>query len=166
MVFVVNRDAMLVRRNANVSLLADGLRAVTGAVLSVFATGQRRQIQTGTAVIGIRGTAVYIEAERERTYVWHLLWRSVARAARRSAARETVRTAHHEQPRLRYGDGRAAEDHARAGAQPHRRRAHPAREPGRAPAAVHRPGRSALLGKKIFNVQGGYLPTAKSPSFS
>src|SRR5258706_12939515 len=69
MVFVVNRDAMLVRRNANVSLLADGLRAVTGAVLSVFATGQRRQIQTGTAVIGIRGTAVYIQAEQDRSHV-------------------------------------------------------------------------------------------------
>src|SRR5713226_6678985 len=60
MVFVVNRDAMLVRRNANVSLLVDGLRAVTGAVLSVFASGERKQIQTATAVIGIRGTALYI----------------------------------------------------------------------------------------------------------
>jgi hypothetical protein len=69
MVFVVNRDAMLVRRNSNVSLLADGLRAVTGAVLSVFASGQRKQIVTGTAVIGIRGTGVYVEAEQDRSYV-------------------------------------------------------------------------------------------------
>src|SRR5258706_8321566 len=69
-VFVVNRDAMLVRRDANVSLLADGLRAVTGAVLSVFASGQRKQIVTGTAVIGIRGTGVYLEAEQDPPYVF------------------------------------------------------------------------------------------------
>jgi ribosomal 50S subunit-recycling heat shock protein len=99
MVFVVNRDAMLVRRNANVSLLADGLRAVTGAVLSVFASGQRKQIVTGTAVIGIRGTAVYIEAEGERTYVCTCYGEASLEPVGDPAARETVRTAHHEQPR-------------------------------------------------------------------
>jgi hypothetical protein len=99
MVFVVNRDAMLVRRNANVSLLADGLRAVTGAVLCVFASGQRKQIQTGTAVIGIRGTAVYIEAERERSYVCTCYGEASLEPIGDPASRETVRTAHHEQPR-------------------------------------------------------------------
>jgi hypothetical protein len=99
MVFVVNRDAMLVRRSANVSLLADGLRAVTGAVLSVFASGQRKQIQTGTAVIGIRGTAVYVEAESERTYVCTCYGEASLEPLGDPAARETVRTAHHEQPR-------------------------------------------------------------------
>jgi hypothetical protein len=99
MVFVVNRDAMLVRRDASVSLLADGLRVVTGAVLSVFASGQRKQIQTGTAVIGIRGTAVYIEAERERTYVCTCYGEASLEPVGDPASRETVRTAHHEKPR-------------------------------------------------------------------
>jgi len=99
MVFVVNRDAMLVRRSSNVSLLADGLRAVTGAVLSVFASGERKQIRTETAVIGIRGTAVYVEAERERSYVCTCYGEASLEPLGDPAARETVRTSHHEQPR-------------------------------------------------------------------
>ena len=99
MVFVVNRDAMLVRRNSNVSLLADGLRAVTGAVLSVFASGQRKQIVTATAVIGIRGTGVYVEAERERSYICTCYGEASLEPLGEPAARETVRTSHHEQPR-------------------------------------------------------------------
>jgi hypothetical protein len=99
MVFVVNRDAMLVRRNSNVSLLADGLRAATGAVLSVFASGQRKQIVTGTAVIGIRGTGVYVEAEQDRSYVCACYGEVTLEPIGDPAARETVRTSHHEQPR-------------------------------------------------------------------
>jgi hypothetical protein len=99
MVFVVNRDAMLVRRNASVSLLVDGLRAVTGAVLSVFASGERKQIVTPTSVIGIRGTGVYIEAESERTYVCTCYGEASLEPTGDPASREIVRTAHHEQPR-------------------------------------------------------------------
>ena len=99
MVFVVNRDAMLVRRGSNVSLLADGLRAVTGAVLSVFASGQRKQIVTGTAVIGIRGTGVYVEAGQDRSYVCACYGEVTLEPIGDPAARETVRTSHHEQPR-------------------------------------------------------------------
>jgi hypothetical protein len=99
MLFVVNRDAMLVRRNSNVSLLADGLRAATGAVLSVFASGQRKQIVTGTAVIGIRGTGVYVEAEQDRSYVCACYGEVTLEPIGDPAARETVRTSHHEQPR-------------------------------------------------------------------
>jgi hypothetical protein len=105
MVFVVGRDAMLVRRNSNVSLLADGLRAVTGAILSVFASGERKQIQTGTAVIGIRGTAVYIEVEESRTYVCTCYGEAVLEPAGDPSSRETVRTAHHEQPRYIMASG-------------------------------------------------------------
>jgi hypothetical protein len=105
MVFVVARDAMLVRRNSNLSLLADGLRAVTGAILSVFASGERKQIQTGTAVIGIRGTAVYIEAEATRTYVCTCYGEAVLEPAGDPSSRETVRTAHHEQPRYIMASG-------------------------------------------------------------
>ena len=105
MVFVVNRDAMLVRRNANMSLLADGLRAVTGAVLSVFASGERKQIQTETATIGIRGTAVYLEAERERTYICTCYGEAVLEPRFDPSSAETVRTAHHEQPRYIMANG-------------------------------------------------------------
>ncbi len=99
MVFVVNRDAMLVRRNSNIALLADGLRAVTGAVLSVFAGGQAKQIRTGTATIGIRGTGVYVEAEPQRSYVCTCYGEAFLEPIGDPASRETVRTSHHEQPR-------------------------------------------------------------------
>lgn len=98
-IFVAGSDAMLVRRQTSASLLKDGLRIVTGAVLSVFAPGERRQIQTGTAVIGIRGTAVYVEAEPSRSYVCTCYGEAVLEPRADPAARETVRTMHHEQPR-------------------------------------------------------------------
>ena len=98
-VFVLNRDAMLVRRNSNVALLANGLRVVTGAVLSVFASGERKQIRTETAVIGIRGTAVYVEAQAQRSYVCTCYGEADLEPLGDPASRETVRTSHHEQPR-------------------------------------------------------------------
>ncbi len=98
-VFVVGRDALLVRRNSELALLADGFRAVTGAILSVFARGPRKQIRTETAVIGIRGTAVYIEAEASRTYVCTCYGEAVLEPRADPSARQTVRTRHHEQPR-------------------------------------------------------------------
>jgi len=97
-VFVVGKDAMLVRRNSKLSILKTGLRIVTGAVLSVFGGG-RRQLRTPTANIGIRGTAVYIEAERSRTYVCTCYGEAVLEPRADPKARETVRTLHHEQPR-------------------------------------------------------------------
>ena len=98
-VFVMGRDAMLVRRDSQVSLLADGFRAVTGAILAVFASGPRKQIRTETAVIGIRGTAVYVEAEAARTYVCTCYGEALLQPLAAPSAGETVRTRHHEQPR-------------------------------------------------------------------
>lgn len=98
-VFVVGRDAMLVRKRSSLALVESGLRIVSGAVLSVFEPGRRRRIETGTAVIGIRGTAVYVEAEPARSYVCTCYGEAVLEPKGDPAARETVRTMHHEQPR-------------------------------------------------------------------
>ncbi|HXM81064.1 MAG TPA: hypothetical protein VN929_03960 [Burkholderiales bacterium] len=103
LVFVIGKDAMLVRRDSEVSLIKNGLRIVTGALLGVFAG--RRQLETGTAVIGIRGTAVYIEAERSRTYVCTCYGEAVLEPRGDPKARETVRTQHHEQPRYIMAQG-------------------------------------------------------------
>jgi len=103
-VFVVDKDAVLVRRNSGLSILKTGLRIVSGAVLSVFGDG-RRQLRTPTANIGIRGTAVYIEAERGRTYVCTCYGEAVLEPRGDPAARETVRTLHHEQPRYIMAEG-------------------------------------------------------------
>ena len=96
---VVGRDAMLVRRNSTLNVVANGFRLVTGAVLTVFSPGRSRQLTTPTATIGIRGTAVYLEAERGRTYACTCYGEAELGSAFDPSARETVRTKHHEQPR-------------------------------------------------------------------
>jgi hypothetical protein len=98
LVFVVGRDAYLVRERSRLSFAADALRIATGAVLSVFGSGRRR-IETATATIGIRGTGVYVEAEPERTYVCTCYGEVDLEARDDPASRETVRTRHHEAPR-------------------------------------------------------------------
>lgn len=98
-VFVVGRDAMMVRPNSSLTLVTNGFRLVTGAVLSVFSPGEAKQLRTPTATIGIRGTAAYIEVEPERTYICTCYGEAVLEPLADPAARETVRTRHHEQPR-------------------------------------------------------------------
>jgi len=111
-VFVTGKDAFLVRANSRVeaqgtagALTLAGLRVVTGAVLSVFSPGERKALSTPTATIGIRGTAVYLEAEDARTYVCTCYGEAEIVSAMDPAARETVRTQHHEQPRYVMGMG-------------------------------------------------------------
>ena len=77
---------------------------ITGAVLSVFGDG-RRQLRTPSANIGIRGTAVYLEVEPSRTYVCTCYGEAVLEPRGDPAARETVRTLHHEQPRYIMAEG-------------------------------------------------------------
>lgn len=111
-VFVTGKDAFLVRSNARVeaqgaagALVLSGLRIVTGAVLSVFTPGERKTLRTPTATIGIRGTALYVEAEEARTYVCTCYGEVEIVSAMDPSARETVRTQHHEQPRYVMGMG-------------------------------------------------------------
>lgn len=105
-VFVVGRDAFMVRADSRVDLLKrgdspllTGLRIVSGKILSVFSPGRRREIQSLTATIGIRGTALYVEAEADRTYVCTCYGTVVIASRDNPKARETIRTKHHEQPR-------------------------------------------------------------------
>jgi hypothetical protein len=105
-VFVVGRDAFMIRPDSNVELLRrgsspvlTGLRILSGKILSVFSPGRKRVIHAETATIGIRGTAVYVEVETERTYVC-TCYGTVELASRDDpSARETIRTRHHDQPR-------------------------------------------------------------------
>ena len=99
MVFVVQRDAILLRRSSSLELLKNGFRLVSGAALAVFAPGARKTLQTPTATVGIRGTAAYLQAERARTYVCICYGEAVLEPVADPKVRETVRTRHHEQPR-------------------------------------------------------------------
>lgn len=112
LVFVIGKDAMLVRANTRVTvsgrtgeLVAAGLRIVTGAVLSVFSPGARRAITVRTATIGIRGTAVYAEDLRDRAYICTCYGIADIAAADDPSVHETVQTKHHDQPRYLYPAG-------------------------------------------------------------
>jgi hypothetical protein len=105
LVFVVERDAVLLRRSSSLEVLKNGFRLVSGAALAVFAPGARKTVQTPTATVGIRGTAAYFEAERSRTYVCICYGEAVLEPVADPKARETVRTKHHEQPRYIMASG-------------------------------------------------------------
>ncbi len=112
LVFVAERDAFLVRGDSRIefgSAAARGavtvLRVLTGALLSVFESGARREIRTTTATIGIRGTGIYVETAARRTYACTCYGEAVLTPVDDPAAAETVRTRRHDQPRYIYGKG-------------------------------------------------------------
>jgi hypothetical protein len=104
LVFVVGRDAYMVRERSSLAFGAGVLRLAAGAMLSVFGGGARR-IETRTATIGIRGTGIYVEVEPARTYVCTCYGEAELAARDDPSARETVRTRHHEAPRYIMGAG-------------------------------------------------------------
>jgi hypothetical protein len=112
LVVVIERDAFLVRANSRVEFGSAAaksavtlLRILTGAMLSVFESGQRREIRTTTATIGIRGTGIYVAIEPQRTYACTCYGEAVLTPVDDPAAAETVRTRRHDQPRYIYGKG-------------------------------------------------------------
>jgi hypothetical protein len=102
--FVVGKDAFILRANSTLelsgdnNLLVSGLRLVTGAVLSVFGK-TRHHISTSNAVIGIRGTGIYVEAEPELTYVCTCYGTVEIAAADDPTSQETIVSKHHDAPR-------------------------------------------------------------------
>jgi hypothetical protein len=101
-VFVVNRDAFLLRANSRLDVgdaAADVFRIVTGALLSVYQPGRRKTLRAQNATIGIRGTGIYVESAPDKTYVCTCYGESELVPADDPGAAETVRTNHHEQPR-------------------------------------------------------------------
>lgn len=71
-VFVVDKDAYMLRENSRLSLIVknsiiDTLRLFSGKLLSVFGSGHKK-LQTPIATIGIRGTGTYMTAEPHQTY--------------------------------------------------------------------------------------------------
>ena len=112
LVFVVDRDAFMVRGNSRIELTGDaarsalsGLRVLTGAILSVFEPGRGKGIRTATATIGIRGTGIYVEVEKIRTYACTCYGEAELVPVDEPKEAETVRTAHHDQPRYIYPKG-------------------------------------------------------------
>ena len=110
-VFVIGRDAFLMRENSRVELnpnLIDrkkseisGFNLRSGAILSVFAR-KNRTIRTLSVLIGIRGTGVYIETDSNKTYVCTCYGTSYMQVIDSPEINETVTTLYHDQPRSIY----------------------------------------------------------------
>jgi len=110
-VFVIGRDAFLIRGNSRLELKPNllngkqneisGFDLKSGAILSVFVR-KKRTLRTLTAVIGIRGTGVYLETDSEKTYVCTCYGTSHLQVKDVPEINETVTTLHHDQPRFIY----------------------------------------------------------------
>lgn len=114
-VFRVGRDAYLLRENSGIELssddgiVVDGLRLLTGSLLSVFSerpAGRSLRLSTPEASIGIRGTGIYVESEARLTYVCTCYGEVELGALDDPATSETIRTEHHEAPRYVLSEAR------------------------------------------------------------
>ena len=104
-IFAVANDAFLLRSNSELKmgssggLLVEGMRILTGRILSVF--GEREAphtITAATATIGIRGTGVYVESEPGQTYVCTCYGQTrVAASADPNQSRD-IETTYHDKP--------------------------------------------------------------------
>ncbi len=106
-VFVVGGDSFLLRNNSSIEIegagfAVRGLRALSGALLSVFASRDRSNqvtMRATTATIGVRGTGVYLEVEPELTYVCTCYGRVRLAAAADPGDAEDIETKNHDMPR-------------------------------------------------------------------
>lgn len=109
-IFVVGKDAFILRESSELhlsggDLLVDGLRLVTGALLSVFGKS-RHHLATPTASIGIRGTGLYVEAQPDLSYVCTCYGKTAISAVADPANSENIESKHHDAPRYVQADGR------------------------------------------------------------
>jgi len=114
---IVGEHAFLLRENSRIEFFPvyfeqDGvvsgtLKVATGAMLSVFGPTRKTFVETPLAIVGIRGTACYVDSRPERTYACVCYGiGELSNAARRLL--ETVETTHHDAPRYIYPPGAPA----------------------------------------------------------
>ena len=108
--FVDAKDAFLLRSNTILKIKNHknnkrivGFEVIKGGVLSVFSK-KKRKIRTPSALIGIRGTGVYIEVDKEKTYICTCYGKAILQRKDNLDIKETVKTSHHDEPRYIYID--------------------------------------------------------------
>jgi hypothetical protein len=108
-IYLIGQDAFLQRGGTHVSFgeraAADFLRVLSGRLLSVFGSGEKR-LAVGTATLGIRGTACYIEEEAARTYFCLCYGEVEVIPKVAPQQREIYRTTHHDHPIYIHADPR------------------------------------------------------------
>ena len=108
-IFVVERDAFMLRSNSHleisgVTTAVKTLNLLAGKLLSVFDKGEKKII-VPTATMGIRGTAIYAEADTVRSYLCTCYGTVVIQSNSNPAVQETVKTKKHDAPRYIYANG-------------------------------------------------------------
>ena len=108
-IFVVERDAFMLRSNSHLELSGiEGaiktLNLLTGKILSVFDQGEKKII-VPTATMGIRGTAIYAEADPVRSYLCTCYGTVNIQSNSNPSVQETVVTKRHDAPRYIYASG-------------------------------------------------------------
>jgi hypothetical protein len=103
LIFVVGFDAFLLRERSRLELSGEGvlvntMRLATGALLSVFGSGQKRVV-TSTSASGIRGTGLYVESEPERSYVCTCYGAVQIATLADASVTERIVSRHHDAPR-------------------------------------------------------------------
>jgi hypothetical protein len=84
--FSIDGDAFLLKELTSVkvgdkaSVVINVLRLFTGKLLSVFEKGRKREIITGAATIGIRGTACFLNVASKSTYYCNCYGKTVLKA--------------------------------------------------------------------------------------
>ncbi len=113
-IFVVNKDSFILRSNSKLTLPLPVAASVSsafsldrGKVLTVLAS-RRTQIKTPSAVIGIRGTGVYLEVEPDRSYVCTCYGIANLATVDDPAVNETIASRHHDAPKYILADTSAA----------------------------------------------------------
>jgi hypothetical protein len=132
-IFVVGKDAFIMREGGRLELSSDpvalasaaglsgirlaeaessilsGLRLISGKLLSVFggrSRDERLGMRSPTATVGIRGTGLYMESEPDRTYVC-TCYGATRLATADDATSEDIVATHHDSPRYILADGAA-----------------------------------------------------------
>lgn len=113
-IFVVGKDAFILRSNSNLKLSGKGLlihslRMFTGKMLSVFGRRPKQEallsVTTPTATIGIRGTGVYFESEPDLSYVCTCYGTTQLQSQSDPSSFEEIISKHHDAPRYITRDG-------------------------------------------------------------
>lgn len=108
-VFVVGTQALLLRENSSVTLQTVQQPQLTihrGRLLSVSRNLPIR-ITTPTAIVGVRGTGWYAEAEEDQTYFCTCYGSTSITAATDASSQRDITSAHHDQPVYIVKDGSA-----------------------------------------------------------
>ncbi len=107
-IFVVGKDAFILRSNSELKLTGTGslltnMRLLTGKLLSVFGKREKKEARLSlvspVATIGIRGTGVYMESDPDQTYLCTCYGLVSMSSTEDPSSQEVIASKKHDAPR-------------------------------------------------------------------